>query len=124
MIVFLGFILDFLVTLISPFKTYFVIYDIDKNKLVNVIVVGFILDFIYRNWFFNLFILLILFFCTKALQIKKKYYYLKNMVLFIIYFNLLFFLGRSILVNYIYMFLEGFLSYLVYIFMMKKLCKF
>lgn len=124
MIIVLGFILDFLITLIAPFKTYFVIHDIDKNKLVNVIIVGFILDFIYRNWFLNLFILLILFFCTKALQIKKKYYYLKNIVLFIIYFNLLFFLGHSILANYIYMFLEGFLSYLVYIFVMKKLWKF
>ena len=124
MIIILGFILDFLITLISPFKTYLVIYDIDKNRLVNVIIVGFILDFIYRNWFLNIFILLILFFCTKALQIKKKYYYLKNLVLFIIYFNLLFFLGHSILTNYIYMFLEGFLSYLVYIFVMKKLWKF
>ena len=53
----LNFIIDYLIILISPFKTFFVIYDIDNNKVFNVLIVGFILDFLYKTWFWNIIIL-------------------------------------------------------------------
>lgn len=119
----LNFIIDYLIILISPFKTFFVIYDIDNNKVFNVLIVGFILDFLYKTWFWNIIILLIIYLVTRSLQIKKKYYYLKNIILFLIYFNIVFFLGKSILSSYIFVFLEGLISYIFYIFVMKKLWK-
>lgn len=112
----IGFILDYLVMLLFPFNSYFIVYNLDKNKLFSVFLVSIIVDSIYSKVFFAIFILG-LYFILKKLKIKEKYSFIKNIVLYLIFFNVGYFDGCS--GNYIVMFLIGLLTYLIYLFFIR-----
>lgn len=119
----LSLLIDYFMTCLLPIKTYFIVWELDKNKLASVIIAGIFLDVIFHGYLYNTIILVILYLVLKKLKIKKKYYWSKNLLVFIIYFNILFFLGSSTLASYLYVFLEGLVSYVIYCLMMEKLFK-
>lgn len=119
----LSLLIDYFMTCLLPIKTYFIVWELDKNKLASVIIAGIFLDVIFHGYLYNTIILVILYLVLKKLKIKKKYYWPKNLLVFIIYFNILFFLGRSPLASYLYVFLEGLVSYVIYCLLMEKLFK-
>ena len=120
MIIF-GFIVDYLFLIALSIDTYFFVKDIDKNKLFSVFVVGMLLDMIYHKIFINLFILVLFYFVVKKMKIKNRYYYLKNIILFIIYFNLLNLINGWDLNNYFFEFGKSFLLQIFYLFFCKLL---
>ena len=91
--IYLGFILDYILSFFNPIKTYFIINNLDKNDLFSVIVCGIILDFLYHKIFLNLIILVILYLIFKKIKFKKKYNVIKNILLYGLYFNITFYLG-------------------------------
>lgn len=111
----INFILDYIVMLLLPFNTYFIIFNIDKSNRYSVFVVGLLLDIMYHKLFFNLIILMLFYYVVKKLNISKRYYYLKNIVLFLIYFNITFFMNGFDISRYLYLFLFGISTYLIYI---------
>ena len=119
----LSLLIDYFMTCLLPIKTYFIVWELDKNKLASVIIAGIFLDVIFHGYLYNTIILVILYLVLKKLKIKKKYYWSKNLLVFIIYFNILFFLGISPLASYLYVFLEGLVSYVIYCLLMEKLFK-
>lgn len=119
----LSLLIDYFMTCLLPIKTYFIVWELDKNKLASVIIAGIFLDVIFHGYLYNTIILVILYLVLKKLKIKKKYYWSKNLLVFIIYFNILFFLGSSPLASYLYVFLEGLVSYVIYCLLMEKLFK-
>ncbi len=119
----LSLLIDYFMTCLLPIKTYFIVLELDKNKLASVIIAGIFLDVIFHGYLYNTIILVILYLVLKKLKIKKKYYWPKNLLVFIIYFNILFFLGSSPLASYLYVFLEGLVSYVIYCLLMAKLFK-
>ncbi len=119
----LSLLIDYFMTCLLPIKTYFIVWELDKNKLASVIIAGIFLDVIFHGYLYNTIILVILYLVLKKLKIKKKYYWPKNLLVFIIYFNILFFLGISPLASYLYVFLEGLVSYVIYCLLMEKLFK-
>lgn len=119
----LSLLIDYFMTCLLPIKTYFIALELDKNKLASVIIAGIFLDVIFHEYLYNTIILVILYLVLKKLKIKKKYYWPKNLLVFIIYFNILFFLGSSPLASYLYVFLEGLVSYVIYCLLMAKLFK-
>ncbi len=119
----LSLLIDYFMTCLLPIKTYFIVWELDKNKLASVIIAGIFLDVIFHGYLYNTIILVILYLVLKKLKIKKKYYWPKNLLVFIIYFNILFFLGSSPLASYLYVFLEGLVSYVIYCLLMEKLFK-
>lgn len=119
----LSLLIDYFMTCLLPIKTYFIVWELDKNKLASVIIAGIFLDVIFHGYLYNTIILVILYLVLKKLKIKKKYYWPKNLLVFIIYFNILFFLGSSPLASYLYFFLEGLVSYVIYCLLMEKLFK-
>ncbi len=119
----LSLFIDYFMTCLLPIKTYFIVWELDKNKLASVIIAGIFLDVIFHGYLYNTIILVILYLVLKKLKIKKKYYWPKNLLVFIIYFNILFFLGSSPLASYLYVFLEGLVSYVIYCLLMEKLFK-
>ena len=78
----IGFIIDYIVMLLLPINTYFIGHEIDKNKIYNVIIVGIILDIIFSKLFINTIILVSIYLVVKYLNIKNKYYYIKNFIIF------------------------------------------
>lgn len=116
----LNFILDYIVMIFLPIDTYFIVNEIDKNKLFNVILVGGLFDIMYHKLFIFLIILLSLYLTVKKLKIKNKYYYMKNIILFVIFFIIIsLFKKEFILLNFII----GFILQLIYMFIYKKLLK-
>ena len=117
--IYIGFVLDYFLNLMTPLSTYYVIYDIDKNKLVDVVFIGFILDFIYQKYLLNLIILLVLYCLSKNIKINKKYNIYKNIIIFIIYFHLTYFILSFNIQKYLITFLISSFSYILYIFIIK-----
>lgn len=80
------FIIDYLIMLVSPFNTYFMLYQLDKNKLVDVIIVGLIIGVIYNKILLSIIVLVILYSLFKIIKINKKYMVFKNIMLFILFY--------------------------------------
>lgn len=81
----LYFFIDFIICNLLSFFTYFIIIDIDRNNIFDVISVGIILDFLYRRLFINTLILVSLYYVVKVLKVKNKYRLFKNIFLYFIF---------------------------------------
>lgn len=81
----LYFFIDFIIGNLLSFFTYFIIVDIDRNNIFDVISVGIILDFLYRRLFINTLILVSLYYVVKVLKVKNKYRLFKNIFLYFIF---------------------------------------
>ncbi len=116
----LNFILDYIVMIFLPIDTYFIVNDLDKNKIFNIILVGGLLDIMYHKLFIFLIILLSLYLIVRKMKIKNKYYYMKNIILFMVFFIIIsLFKKEFVLLNFI---IGGILQ-LIYMFIYKKLLK-
>lgn len=85
----LYFIIDYVLMLLLPINTYFIVLDIDKNNLYSVLIVGIIFDLLYSELFLFTGSLLIAYFIVKKLAIKRKYSVFKNAVLYLLVYCLL-----------------------------------
>ena len=121
--IYLGFILDYIINIFLPVKSYFIINDIEKNNLFSIIIGGLLLDILYQKLFFNLLILLIIYFIFKLFNIKKKYYVIKNIFLFIIYFNITYFFFGFNLNYYLEEFILSLFMQIFYIYFSRWLLK-
>lgn len=120
--IYLGFFFDYLIMMFLPINSYFVINDIDKNSFLSVIFIGILLDIMYFKLFINVFILVIFYIVLKIVNVKKKYNLIKNIVLYILYFNVMYFMfGNN--GNYLLMISMGFILQLIYIKLAKVLLK-
>lgn len=84
--IYLGFIFDYTINTFLPIKTYFITANITNNKLSEVIIIGLIIDILYYHLPFNTIILILLYLTSKKILIRRKYRYLKNILIFTIYF--------------------------------------
>jgi len=118
--IYLNFIIDYVITFISPYNTYFITNNLSKNKLLDVIIISLIIDSIYYHIPLNTLILPILYFISKKFNINKKYNILKNIIIFIIYFNISFFIIDFNINNYITYFIMGFITEIIYSLIVNK----
>lgn len=114
----LGFILDYLIVMMLPFSSFFVIADIDKNNFLNVLLVGILLDLMFHKILINVIILVSFYLFLKLVNIEK----FKNVILYILYFNIMFWLfGHSL--NILYSFVIGGILQFIYLKLSKVLLK-
>lgn len=119
---YLSLILDFLVCTFLPINTYFIIVNLDEQRIPKIIVVGLLLDFLYRRVLCLTIILLVLHLLIKHTKHLKNHKILKNIFLFLIFFMITF---------YIFGHNDFFLPYLIiglilnsiYLFFIEKLLK-
>lgn len=120
--IYFGFILDFFVNFFLPIHTYFVVGDLDKNRLLPVVFVGILLDFMYHQLFINLVLLLILYIVLKMLKLRNRFGFVKNLLLYTVYFHITYFLfGYSS--KYFLAFCNGALLQFLYLRIARKLLK-
>lgn len=113
------FLIDYLVMLFLPINSYLMLCNIDKNKIYDVVFIGGVIDILYGKIFVNVVVLVIIYFVVKKINFKKKYSYLKNLFIFMIYFNLSFFWYGFDLSKYLMLFLSGVIIQSIYL----KVCK-
>ncbi len=121
--IYLNFIFDYLVSIFLPFKTYFTINNLDQNNLPSVIIIALIMDLLYQKPLLNLIIILILYFLLKLLKIKQKYHFVKNIILYLIYFNITNFIFNINITTYLSLFIPSLILQLLYILYSKWLLK-
>lgn len=108
-----NFLIDYIVMLLMPFNSCFIVVDLDKCSLFKVLSVSLIVDFIYKKFFLFTLCLLFIRFIFRLFNIKKKYWLFKNVMLYIVFFNVMFICNDYS--NYIFLFSVGFLLYLLYL---------
>lgn len=83
------FIIDYIVMFLLPVNTCFIVWDIEKNKIIDVFIIGVIIDILYRKLLLFTCFLLIIYFIFKMVGIKNKYRLLKNIIVYVIVLTLL-----------------------------------
>lgn len=116
----INFIIDYLVMIFLPINTYFILNDLDKNKLFSIFLVGILVDIMFNKLFVFLIILIAFYLVLKKLRVKKKYYYIKNIIIF-----LLFYLVKTIINNSfnLLVFSISFILQIIYMIIYKELLK-
>ena len=113
-----GFIVDYIVMLLFPFNSYFILYELDYNKLFNVVIIGLLVDLLYGKFLFTI-LLVVIYFVLKKLRFKKKYWFIKNMLVFLIFFNISFFSYGYNLSMYLCLFIMGIVLHICYMLLIK-----
>lgn len=114
----LGFVLDYLIMMMLPISSFFVIADIDKNNFLSVLLVGILLDLMFHKLLFNVIILVSIYLILKFMN-RLRY---KNIILYVVYFNISFWLfGHSL--NILYGFIIGGVLQFIYLKLSKVLLK-
>lgn len=85
----LYFIIDYIVMLLLPISTCFIVWDIEKNKIFNVFIIGIIVDILYRKLLLFTCFLLSIYYFFKKINVKNKYRFLKNVIVYVIVLFLL-----------------------------------
>lgn len=119
--IYIGLILDFLINLFLPINSYFIIGNIDKNKIFYVIVVGIILDILFRRWFLYLVLLLSFYFILKIIKIKKRYRLGVNILVYVIFFNFTYLMFGYVGNYYLWDFIFGLGLQVIYLKVIKVL---
>ena len=120
--IYLQLLIDYVIYTISPLNSYLVINDLDKNSILDVIITGLIIDTIFIKLPIITLILVILYFIIKKLHIKNKYNTLKNIILYLLFFNILYILSFNKLNYYILSFITGLIIEILFL-TLKKLFK-
>lgn len=120
--IYLSIILDFLACNFLPINTYFIITNLDEQKMPKIMIIGLLLDFLYKKILCLTIILLFLHLLIKHTRLLKTHKIIKNIFLFVIFFNLTFFLF-GISSNYILSFFLGLSLNIFYLLCVEKLLK-
>lgn len=119
--IYIGLILDFLINLFLPINSYFIIGNIDKNKIFYVIVVGIILDILFRRWFLYLGLLLSFYFILKIIKTKKRYRLGVNILVYVVFFNFTYLMFGYVGNYYLWDFIFGLGLQVIYLKVIKVL---
>lgn len=115
-----NFIIDLMFLIFLPVNTFFIVNEIDKNEWFNVVFIGLLVDFMYYKLFVFLSFLLIFYLIVRKFKIKNKYYYMKNIFLFVIFYIVVSLFNKSF---NIILFGISFILQIIYMFLYKKLLK-
>lgn len=121
--IYLGFIFDYVLSLFLPCTSYFLVASLDKNRFLSILVVGVLLDYLYHQFFFFLFLLVSLYFLVRIFHVKKKYAFFKNVVLFFLFFHITYFFFGYTMQTYVRDLFVGFFLQLFYLKLSKVLLK-
>ena len=101
--------------LLLPVNSYFIVYELDKNKLLSVIFIGILIDLIYGKFLYSLVILVLLYGLFKMIKVSKKYYLFKNIIIYLVFFNIMYFSNGNRLDSYLVLLVSGLVLQVLYI---------
>lgn len=82
--IYLNLLIDYLLCNLCGISSYFILIELDNKKIIDVIICGLVVSFIYGNLLF-LFVLVGIYYLFKLLNLKKKYFILKNVFIIFVY---------------------------------------
>ena len=117
----INFLIDYIIMLLFPINTYFIIHEIDKDNIYNIIITSMILDILYYQLLNNLILLLSIYYLVKKIKIKNKNNLLKNILIFIIFFNITYFLNGYNITKYLSLFITSTIFQIIYMCIYKRI---
>lgn len=79
--IYINFIIDYLFMISTPFSSYFILYNLNKSKIIDIFIIGLVYYIFYKNIYF-LFILVFLFLVCKYLKFSNL---VNNMIIFLLF---------------------------------------
>lgn len=83
--IYVNLLIDYIVCNICNFNSYLVLIELDKRKLVDVIICGLLMDIMFSNILLNTIVILVIYWLFRRLNIKNKYVILKNILIYVLY---------------------------------------
>lgn len=112
--IYYNFIVDYLISFFTPFNSYLIINRIEKNKFIDVVIVSLLIDLMFKKPPLNLLILSAIYILSKKIHISKKYLIIKELICYMVYFNISFFIYTFDLYSYFGYFMIGLVFNLSY----------
>ena len=111
-----SFLIDFLFGNYLSINTFFILCDIGDKKIYDVLFVSILYDFLFKKFLLFSFLLLLFYFVFRNFKINGKYYYIENVLVYIIFYFIC--IGKYF---DLYMFLVGGLLQIIYLYLSRKL---
>lgn len=83
--IYVNLLIDYIVCNICYFNSYLVLIELDKRKLVDVIICGLVMDIMFSNILLNTIVMLVTYWLFRWLNVKKRYVILKNILIYGMY---------------------------------------
>lgn len=82
--IYINLLMDYLFSNLCGLSTYLILIELDNRKIVDVIICGLVVSFIYSNLLF-LFVLVFIYYLFRLFRFKKKHVVLKNIFIIFVY---------------------------------------
>lgn len=82
--IYINLLMDYLFSNLCGLNTYLILIELDNRKIVDVIICGLVVSFIYSNLLF-LFVLVFIYYLFRLFRFKKKHVVLKNIFIIFVY---------------------------------------
>lgn len=115
--IYLNLLFDSFINILLPIKTYFIIFEIEKNKIYEVITVPLLIDIYYKSIPYNTITILLIYLLMKKLKVDGLY--LKNIIAFLLYFLIVQILSYNF--YDIFLLIYSLLIYVFYIFIISHI---
>lgn len=114
------FFFDYLINVMTPFNSYLLIWNLDKYRLSEIILIGIFLDIVYQRWMSFVLIFLIGKLIISLTSDVIRNDYVKSILGYLLLYNIMFFcFGNSL--DYLKNFIIGFILSLMLSFVEKKI---
>ena len=83
--IYVSLLIDYIVCNICNINSYFILIELDKRNIVDVIICGLIMDLFFVKLFYFTILILFIYGIFKLINFKKKYVILKNILIIVMF---------------------------------------
>lgn len=83
--IYLYLLIDYIVCNLCNINSYFILLELDKRNIFDVIICGLIIDLLMGKLFYFTFVIMFIYFIFKIINFKKKYVILKNILIIVMF---------------------------------------
>ena len=78
-------LIDYIVCNICNINSYFILIELDKRNIVDVIICGLIMDLLFGKLFYFSVVILLIYGIFRMINFKKRYVILKNILIIVMF---------------------------------------
>ena len=83
--IYVSLLIDYIVCNICNVNSYFILIELDKRNIVDVIICGLIMDWLFGKLFYFSIVILLIYGIFRIINFKKKYVIIKNILIVVMF---------------------------------------
>lgn len=83
--IYVSLLIDYIVCNICNVNSYFILIELDKRNIVDVIICGLIMDWLFGKLFYFSIVILLIYGIFRMINFKKKYVIIKNILIVVMF---------------------------------------